>query len=329
MRPIFVSCALCAVISPSAQAQNGAYATKVVAYDTNNQAGGGIFKPTNALGAPVASSTAVHSLGVGGFLTLGFAVTITDGPGADLLVFENPFAIANGQIFAEAVFVEVSSNGTDFARFPTRYQGPATSGGSFATGWAGWYAGFGGIKPSNGGQPGVDNFDVVQAGGDAFDLADLRNHRLVLNNKVDLRKITQVRLVDVVAGTSKDSAGRTIQDPTAGSADINAVAALHHTGNAKGVGPRISLDLPPSGNLTLGISDPGGLTDLDPNSLRVALDGVEFPPIILIQMMTVTKISATSVTLNLGGNLPAGWLLHLSVSVRDKAGYRSGQTRVR
>lgn len=330
MRPIVVLSVLCAILSPPVHAQVGAHATKVIAYDTNNQAGGGIFDPNNALGAPVASHLAVHSLGVGGFLTLGFDVTITDGPGADFLVFENPFMVsAGGPIFSEALFVEVSSNGRDFARFPTRYQGPARSGGPYATGWAGYYSGFGGIKPSNGGKVGVDNFDVVQAGGDSFDLADLKNHPLVAAGKVDLLRIIQLRLLDVIAGVSKDSAGNTIQDPTSGSADINAIAIIHHTGNVRGTGPRVTLDIPKNGNFTIRLSNPGGLTNLDPASLRVSLDGIEIPAILLLQMMSVTQIDSTSISLQLGGNLPSNLLFHLAVSVRNKAGYRSGHTRVR
>ena len=67
------------------------FATRVVAFDDRGQAGGGIFNPANALGQP-GGSTDVHSLGIGGSLTLGFDVVIVDGPGADLLIAENPFA---------------------------------------------------------------------------------------------------------------------------------------------------------------------------------------------------------------------------------------------
>ncbi|MEE2886623.1 MAG: hypothetical protein VX951_04255 [Planctomycetota bacterium] len=329
MHPVVALSVLCAILSAPVYAQTGAHATKVIAYGTNNQAGGGIFNPNNALGAPVANNLAVHSLGVGGFLTLGFNVTITDGPGADFLVFENAFAVsAGGPIFSEALFVEVSTNGQDFARFPTRYQGPTTSGGPYATGWAGYYSGFGGIKPSNGGKAGVDNFDVVQAGGDSFDLADLQDHPLVTAGKVDLGKITQLRLVDVIAGISKDSAGNTIQDPTAGSADINAVSVIHHTGNVPGTGPSVTLDIPKSGNFTIRLSNPGGLLNLDPTSLRVSLDTTEIPAILLLQMMSVTQIDSTSISLQLGGNLPPNFLFHLAVAVKNKAGHRSGHTRV-
>ena len=321
---------LCAFMTPYTNAQTGGFATKVIAYDTKNQAGGGIFNPANSLGAPAANLLAVHSLGIGGSLTLGFDVTITDGPGADFLVFENAFSVSpGGQIFSEAVFVEVSSNGQDFARFPTRYQGPASSGGPFATSWAGHYAGFAGIKPSRGGEPGVDNFDVVQAGGDSFDLADLAAHPLVALGKVDLARITQVRLVDVVAGISKDSAGHTIQDPTAGSADINAIAVVHHLGTVYGTGPTVAVDIPTAGDFSISLSDPAGLSNLDPASLRVSLDGVEIPFMLLLPMMSVTQAHTTSVTLKLGGALPPGFLFQLAVSARNNAGFRSGQSRTR
>ena len=322
--------ALCTLFTQPAQAQPGAFATKVISYDTNRQAGGGIFDPAKALGPPVASNLAVHSLGVGGYLTLGFDVTITDGPGADFLVFENAFAIsAGGPIFSEAVFVEVSSNGQDFARFPTLYQGPAASGGRYATSWAGYFTGFAGIKPSNGGKAGVSNFDVVQAGGDSFDLADLTSHPLVLAGKVDLARISQVRMVDVIAGVSRDSSGNIIQDPTAGSADINAVAVIHHTGNVQGNGPAVALKIPKNGNFSIQLHDPAGLTNLDPASLRTSLDGLEIPVIILLQMMSVTQLHTTSITLQFGSALPPGMLFQLAVSVRNKTGYLSGQNRTR
>src|SRR5690606_21580686 len=101
MRPIRSSlscCALSALLAGPVSTKSGAYASTVVAFDTKGNAGGGVFHPANALGAPAPSLTKVHSLGDGGHLTLGFAVTITDGPGADFLVFENGFYV-QGQVF--------------------------------------------------------------------------------------------------------------------------------------------------------------------------------------------------------------------------------------
>ena len=206
MSPKTIVGAFCAVCSsvPVVSAQGVAFADQVVAFDTNNQAGGGVFMPSNALGAPSSSATAVHSLGVGGFLTLGFSVTITDGPGDDLIVFENPFS-SGGRVYSEAMFVEVSTDGMTFARFPNLYTGPATSGGAFALNHPGIYSGLAGIKPHRGGVAGNDPGDVVEAGGDLFDLASLRMHPDVISGKVDLAKINEIRLVDVIAGQSLDS----------------------------------------------------------------------------------------------------------------------------
>ncbi|MCL4720590.1 MAG: PEP-CTERM sorting domain-containing protein, partial [Gammaproteobacteria bacterium] len=56
----------------------------------------------------------IVSLGNGGSITLGFAVPIADGPGPDFLVFENSFSDG----FLELAWVEVSSDGSNFFRFP-------------------------------------------------------------------------------------------------------------------------------------------------------------------------------------------------------------------
>ena len=103
----------------------------------------------------------------GGSVTLGFDVTIVDGPGADLIVFENGFA-AGGEVFAEVVLVEVSTNGVDFARFTARYTGPAGPLGAFETVPYGSYRGLGGAMPvlANVDANPIDPFDPVGAGGD-------------------------------------------------------------------------------------------------------------------------------------------------------------------
>ncbi len=56
-----------------------------------------------------------------GSITLGFGANkIVNGPGADFAVFENGFQFPSGNsLFAELAYVEVSSDGTDFARFPS------------------------------------------------------------------------------------------------------------------------------------------------------------------------------------------------------------------
>jgi len=311
-----------------------AFATHVVIYDTHNGAGGGTFQPGNALGMPIGGgltggSADVHSLGIAGYLTLGFGVTLTDGPGADFLVAENPFSLGVGRVYGELMFVEVSTNGVDFARFPSRFFGG--DGGAFAINTVGFVSGLAGQTPvfANPANPNVDPQDVVEAGGDAFDLADLATHPLVVSRLVDLHNITQVRLVDVVSGTSLDSRGRTILDPSSGSADVDAVTVIQHRGNQSAHAPLVDLYIPQDGNFTLSIADPDGIDDLDPTSLRMSLFGQPVDPVPILSLMTLHQVSATSFTLVLGGPLPQDWLLQIGVSIKDRAGNRSGALRQR
>src|SRR3954451_22815791 len=60
--------------------------------------------------ATTSSPFPVVSLGDGGWLTMNFAQPITNGTGADFVVFENGFS----DTFLELAFVEVSSDGVNF-----------------------------------------------------------------------------------------------------------------------------------------------------------------------------------------------------------------------
>jgi hypothetical protein len=68
--------------------------------------------PQNALGPANPSSTV--SLGDNGVITLTFGGAIFNGAGADFAVFENSFS----DTFLELAWVEVSSDGSHFFRFP-------------------------------------------------------------------------------------------------------------------------------------------------------------------------------------------------------------------
>ena len=316
------------VIASSLRSQS-IYATHVISSDTQGGAGGGMFLPTNALGAP-GGVLDVHSLGIGGSLTLGFAATIVDGPGADFLVAENPFHVTFQNTFAEVAFVEVSSNGTDFARFASAYYGPQVEPGSFGTVAVGSYENLTGQTPSAvSGNPVVDPQDVVEAGGDAFDLTDLQADPLVQQGLVDLQAITQVRLVDVQSGIDVDSRGVLIRDAGVGSADIDAVTVIHHNGNVHGNGPLVDLQVQPDGTFTLRIEDPDGWQDLDGSSLRMALFGQSLDPAQLLSGMLVIGADADGFTLLQPLPLPPELLVRLSVSVKDVAGQRSGVSRSR
>ncbi len=327
-----VSCVAAVLCAASLAAQQppsvNPFASRVVAHDDHGGAGGGIFLPQNALGRPD-GATRVDSLGLGGSLTLGFDVTIVDGPGADLLVAENPFANGGAPwaTFAETCFVEVSSDGVTFARLPSRYSGPQIDPGAFAFVHSGWYSGLAGVLPVNIGA--TDAQDVVLAGGDAFDLADLRNDPLVVGGQVDLNAIREVRLVDAVTGVDLDARGAPIRDPGAGSADIDAVTVIQHASNQSPHAPRVALDVPANGDFTVTISDPDGIQDLDPASWHVALFGLQLSPTDLVLATTLTQATPTSFTLRLGAPLPPGFPFQLSVSIQDHAGHHSGASRAR
>lgn len=149
-----------------------------------------------------------------GSITLGFDSPIVNGIGADFAVFENGFGFGGStSLFAEFAFVEVSSNGSDFLRFPSISLNTAASAGSGA---------FQGFDVSN-----VYNLAGKHASnwGTPFDLEELQSDTLVLSGVLDLNNIGYVRLVDVVGsgelldengfpidGISRDSLGNPILD---------------------------------------------------------------------------------------------------------------------
>ncbi|MEX0678560.1 MAG: PEP-CTERM sorting domain-containing protein [Pirellulales bacterium] len=173
----------------------------------------------NALGpadATPSNTAPVVSLGDGGAITLSFARPITDGPGFDFAVFENGFA----DEFLELAFVEVSTNGTDFVRFPAiSLTQTATQVGGFGT---------------------LDATDLhnlagkYRAGyGTPFDLSEVAG----LSATVNAADVNFVRLVDVVGSINpalgtQDSLGNPMNDPyptafSSGGFDLDAVGVIH------------------------------------------------------------------------------------------------------
>jgi hypothetical protein len=168
---------------------------------------------SRALGTAQGAPDEVVSLGRGGEITLRFSPAIANGDGADFAVFENGL----NDHFLELAFVEVSSDGEHFVRFPSRYLGTVP---------VGAYAGqdttlIGGL---------AGKYRIGH--GTPFDLEDLVCLPEVTNGLVDTAAVEYVRIVDIIGdGTSLDSGGRPIYDPypTVGSAgfDLDGVAALH------------------------------------------------------------------------------------------------------
>jgi hypothetical protein len=168
-----------------------------------------------------AADGAIVCLGDSGVAVLTFPGALYNGPGADFAVFENGFKnpADASMAFLELAFVEVSSDGTNFFRFP------ATSNTQTTT-----------QIPGSGVYMDASLLDnlagkYVANYGTPFDLEELAG-----TPGLDVNNITHVRLVDVVGAVSghgsKDNEGKYINDPyptnfPTGGFDLDAVAALH------------------------------------------------------------------------------------------------------
>jgi hypothetical protein len=243
------------------------FATQIVTRTVGTQQQSAFADPNYALGAPRGGGTTSNSidcycLGNGGSLTLGFDLpqsprAIVNSPGRDFIVSENSFYQDEDptRAFAEMMWVEVSSNGVDFARFPAHSR-IAMPVGPFGTIDPALTKGFAGVMPvlANVDENDIDPFDLQTAGGDSFDLEWLTGDPNVVAGAVNLDLIRYVRLVDVIGnGASLDSSGQPLYDPTGvgiGGADVDSVAVVH------------------------GVTLPGSVTGLVPEpSVAAALSG--------------------------------------------------------
>ncbi|AKB34208.1 Chitin binding protein [Methanosarcina siciliae HI350] len=203
-------------------------------YSPANQVIGPPFSdPSKTLGPVTGDNFDIVSLGdlnqdqinageLPGSVTLGFDLPIANGEGPDLAVFENGFIVSGTEtIFAELAYVEVSTDGIVFARFPSI---------SLTSGQVG---GYGSIDPTD-----VYNLagKHVNAYGDSwgtpFDLSTLSQAPEVLNGSVDLNSINYVRIVDIPgSGDFKDSQGNPIYDGWvtwgSGGLDLEAVGVIN------------------------------------------------------------------------------------------------------
>jgi len=143
----------------------------------------------------------IVSLGDNGVAIIEFSKPIKNGTGPDFAVFENAFNIGTNQ-FLELAFVEVSSDGVNYVRFPsisktnskTQLDNNAQMDASLIYNLAGKY---------------VTNY------GTPFDLEQLIGY-----TQLDLNNITHVKIIDVIGTvdlqlSSKDSLGNPINDPYA------------------------------------------------------------------------------------------------------------------
>lgn len=184
-----------------------------VMYDNTNRASFGV--PENALNMAEGTSGNVVSLGDGGKATLTFDQAIINGSGADFAIFENGLS----DTFLELAFVEVSSDGNHFVRFPAHSETQTTT----------QIDGFGNVDCRY-----INNLagKYKAAFGTPFDLSDLP-----IDPLLNLQNITHVRIIDVVGSIdpsvgSKDSQGNMINDlyPTpfhSGGFDLDAVGVIN------------------------------------------------------------------------------------------------------
>jgi hypothetical protein len=183
-----------------------------VVYDGDNKATYGT--DTSALGK---ANNSPVSLGDGGFAVVTFDRPVTNGPGYDFAVFENGL----DDTFLELAFVEVSSDGVNFFRFPSVSNTQTTK--QLPT--------FGTIDASK-----IDNlagkYRVLY--GTPFDLEVLAG-----TPGLDINRITHIKIIDVVgciqpAFATHDSKGNIINDPwptpfNTGGFDLDAVGVIHFT----------------------------------------------------------------------------------------------------
>ena len=160
----------------------------------------------------------IVSLGDGGSAILQFASPITNGVGFDFAVFENAF----NETYLELAFVEVSSNGVDYVRFPATFNYTTTQQ----------------IGPfdSAGDATKLNNLagKYISQYGTPFDLQDLQG---IANSSVNLNAITHIKIMDVVGSINAqygthDKNNHLINDPwptafPSGGFDLDAVGVIH------------------------------------------------------------------------------------------------------
>jgi hypothetical protein len=170
--------------------------------------------PADASGV---ADNAVVSLGDGGKATFSLETVLSDHPGPEFAVFENSFS----DEFLELAFVEVSSDGETFVRFPAvSLTQTETQVGGFSTLDANKIHNLAGKYRAGFGTP--------------FDLQDLSD-----STNVDISAITHIRIIDVIGSIAEayathDSEGNKVNDPyptafESGGFDLDAVAFLEES----------------------------------------------------------------------------------------------------
>lgn len=171
---------------------------------------------------PGIPANGIVSLGDGGFAIVTFEKPLQNGPGYDFAVFENGFidqTLKPGTAFLELAFVEVSSDGVHYFRFPSTSNTDTTI----------QIASFEGIDASK-----LNNLagKYINNYGTPFDLNELANI-----DSLDIQRITHIKIIDVVGSISRiwgslDSKGNLINDPwptafPSSGFDLDAIGVIH------------------------------------------------------------------------------------------------------
>lgn len=164
--------------------------------------------PAKATGPATLDIYDIVCLGNGGRITMYFPKPVRDGDGADFAVFEN--GVSN--VFLELAFVEVSSDGVHFHRFPNDSLTASLVGA------------FGSLDPTNlSGLASKHRYGF----GTPFDLAAIPD-----DPTLDKQRVVFVRIIDIIGdGRAKDTSGDPIYDPTptigSGGFDLEAIGVIH------------------------------------------------------------------------------------------------------
>jgi hypothetical protein len=197
----------CAAEAPLVDTASLPYARSVERFSPGPGAGFGADRlPGVVLGPPFAElegggALDVVSLGAGGEIVLGFGPDeLLDGPGPDLVVFENPFLV-NGDPdapYAELGEVAVSTDAVSWRTFACDAAAPGPSGWSGCAGW----------RLTRFFDPvALVPLEPALTGGDPFDLAE-----------VGLESARFVRIRDLSVSGEGQAAGF----------DLDAVGMVHH-----------------------------------------------------------------------------------------------------
>lgn len=185
--------------------------------DISNQSLGFANSGDSSMALGQAGTNGTVSLGDGGEAILTFANPITDGAGWDFAIFENSFS----NTFLELAYVEISSDGINYFRFPSTSYTQDTN----------QVGGFGSIDATQ-----IDNlagkYEALY--GTPFDVNQLSGI-----SGLNINAVTHIKVIDVVGSIQDmyvryDSHGNKINDPwntpfPSSGFDLDAVGVIHES----------------------------------------------------------------------------------------------------